>query len=211
MSEVLQELKHENCKIRILVDTDPISPREWDNLGKMVCWHRKYLLGDEQPSQSISPREYRQRLVSKAWPNAENWPDEKLDNYFDRHYIGLDLYVYEHGGITMSASPFSCPWDSGQVGFIYVSVREARKQLRSNYSRKTVEEILRGEVEIYDAYLTGEVVGYEVTGQNGELIDSCWGFYPSGQLSDRYDYIIAEARQAAERVPFRNGTGRESI
>ena len=28
------------------------NPRDWDNLGVMACWHRRYDLGDEQPQCS---------------------------------------------------------------------------------------------------------------------------------------------------------------
>jgi len=30
----------------ILRDSDPINPREWDNVGSMICWHSRYNLGD---------------------------------------------------------------------------------------------------------------------------------------------------------------------
>jgi hypothetical protein len=33
--------------LKIMLDCDPQNPREYDNLGKMICWHRKYRLGDE--------------------------------------------------------------------------------------------------------------------------------------------------------------------
>ena len=32
--------------IKVFVDEDPQSPREWDNAGTMVCFHRRYNLGD---------------------------------------------------------------------------------------------------------------------------------------------------------------------
>ena len=34
--------------VRIKRDDYPQNPREWDNLGTMVCGHRRYCLGDEQ-------------------------------------------------------------------------------------------------------------------------------------------------------------------
>jgi len=35
-----------NYTLKIVHDEDAQSPREWDNLGKMVCWHRNYNFGD---------------------------------------------------------------------------------------------------------------------------------------------------------------------
>ena len=44
---------NEHLTIKIAYDSDPINPRaEYDNAGKMVWWHRRYVLGDEQPSES---------------------------------------------------------------------------------------------------------------------------------------------------------------
>ena len=36
-----------SCIIKLVHDHDAESPREWDNLGSMVCAHRRYRLGDE--------------------------------------------------------------------------------------------------------------------------------------------------------------------
>lgn len=46
--------------------------------------------------------------------------------------------------------------------------------------KERVTEYLKGEVETYDQYLTGDVYGYKVFKvENGEEeeLDSCWGFY----------------------------------
>ena len=34
-------------ELKIVQDTDPESPRTWDNLGTMVCFHKRYELGDK--------------------------------------------------------------------------------------------------------------------------------------------------------------------
>jgi hypothetical protein len=36
---------------------------------------------------------------------------------------------------------------------------------------------MHAEIEMYGAYLAGEVYGYEVVDSNGNELDSCWGFY----------------------------------
>ena len=45
-----------NLRVKVKQDTDPMSPREWDNLGVMACWHRGYTLGDVQPKED--PQEW---------------------------------------------------------------------------------------------------------------------------------------------------------
>src|SRR5690606_13075957 len=96
--------------------------------------------------------------------------------------IILPLYLYDHSGITMSTTPFSCPWDSGQVGYIFVAKKKARAEY--GWSRLTrardvkVEKCLIGEVQVYDQYLQGGVWGYQAL-QDDEVVDSCWGFYGS--------------------------------
>jgi hypothetical protein len=137
--------------LKIHADGDSESPRQWDNLGTMVCWHDRYVLGDERPGGSP-------------------------DGYFDDEepFVRLPLYLYDHGGITMSTGPFSCPWDSGQVGWIYVTLDQVKKEFGvkavNGAIKKKVIACLESEVRVYDQYLRGAVWGYEY----GD--DSCWGF-----------------------------------
>jgi len=88
--------------------------------------------------------------------------------------ISLPLYLYDHSGITMNTTGFSCPWDSGQVGYIYVSKADARKE-RIPFGN--IKPILESEVETYNQYLTGEVYGYEILNVVRACIDSCCGFF----------------------------------
>jgi hypothetical protein len=121
----------------------------------MVCWHRRYNLGDEQNSNPV--RDMVQSLY-------------------------LPLFLYDHSGITMKTTPFSCQWDSSHVGWIYVTKENIRKEYGIKKITKKVKEmvyrILISEVEEYDQYLNGEVYGFIITDdETGEEIDSCWGFY----------------------------------
>lgn len=40
--------------LKIVQDECPEDPREWSNLGHMVCWHRHYRLGDKHSFASPS-------------------------------------------------------------------------------------------------------------------------------------------------------------
>lgn len=150
--------------IELVRDTDPINPREHDfHLGEMICFHRRYTLGDKH--------KYTSDMFS-------GWAD--MRKKLEKTHIMLPLFLYDHGGITISTTHFNCPWDSGQVGYIAAS----KDKVRSEYNvkaitpaiRKKVIQVLLGEVDEYDKYITGEVYGYRIF-RDGEEIDSCWGFY----------------------------------
>jgi len=173
--------KYRGYNIEILADDMPESSREWDNLGTMVCFHSRYALGDKH-NLSI---------------------DDVNDISGSSDCISLPLYLYDHSGITMNTSGFSCRWDSGQVGIIYVSKDEIRKEYgwkRITKSREAqIIKYLKGEVETYDMYLRGDVNGYQVT-KGGADIGSCWGYYGTEQCSeDARSVVDAEIKLAMKR------------
>jgi len=180
--------------IEIYPDSSPDSPREWDNLGTMVCFHKRYNLGDKHDYDKN---------------NYDSWGEMKEDIIKQENVDTiLPLYLYDHGGITMSTSPFHCPWDSGQVGWIFVSkekVTEEKLDLRNGY---TVKDILEGEVKTYDQYIMGDVYGYKVfevsTCDHGhehkEELDSCWGYYGDDECMDEAKSVVEyymKGRQSA--------------
>lgn len=204
------------------------SPREWDNLGFMACWHRRSWLGDNPKEvQRYSPEEYIRSLVydfaedSKQYKEWKNFKDgftegirkdmdvnawlednttmEDLWELFSTKYVYLPIYAYEHGGITIRSGSFSDPWDSGQLGFIYVSKEKALKEFsQKKWSKKLEEKVIRildGEIETYDQYLTGDVHGYMIYRPEDEdceeSVDSCWGFYGS-------KYAMKEAKSLVD-------------
>lgn len=219
MHEPVHTEELNGVKIEIVQDFDPESPREWANLGTMICFHSRYDLGDNRPDGDwvshlldLLGEEFTERL--DRWREAE-WVKrcqhlsgreyfkaeaelghdyrERVVDEFRAEFIALPLFLYDHSGITMNTTGFHCPWDSGQVGWIYVSREDVLKEYsRKRMSRKLrdkVEQILRGEVETYDQYLRGDVYGYVIR-KDDETEDSCWGFYGM-------DYCLEEARRIA--------------
>ena len=135
--------------IEVTIDEFASDPREMsDHLGTMVCFHGRYNLGDKH---GLSIEEAKELSAQED-------------------VISLPLYLYDHSGITMSTTPFSCPWDSGQVGFIYA------KKNAEGLSDDSIRETLEAEVKEYDSYLTGEVYRIDIFDiETGELIDCCSG------------------------------------
>jgi hypothetical protein len=200
-------IEYRGYSIEVHQDEDPSNPRkEFDHFGHMICWHRRYNLGDED--HPPSPEDWLRGLAGDHVPfSVDGLSVETLWKIVERYYLVLPLYLYDHSGITISTGRFSCPWDSGQVGWIYAS----HKEIRKNWSVKCVRhkvakhdgtrikaidyarELLEGEVKEYDQYLTGQVYGYVVKDKDGEDIDSCLGYF-----GDPDDYMLGEARSAVD-------------
>ncbi len=207
-SEPVETIDYKGFEIRIFYDECiDESPREWDNLGKMVCWHRRYTLGDEQPKEypigymiGVLCEEFADKIPCPQDSYLEDWlmeDDERVLKYFHKFAIQLPLYLYDHSGITINTTGFSCPWDSGQVGFIYVLKKDMLKEFSKKKMTKQLfakaEKILKQEVETYDQYLRGDVYGFQIIEPDCEdnNLDSCWGFYGM-------EYCIQEAKSNAD-------------
>jgi len=164
------QLKNGNY-IEVIQDNNPINPREeFDcNLTKMVCFHSKYSLGDKHEYKS---------------GDYGSWAEIKKAIEKDNDIaIIKGLWLFDHSGITIATEPFSCKWDSGQVGYVFITKQAAREMLSvKNITAKIREELINhldGEVEIYNQYLTGDVYGFKEYDKDGEEIDSCYGFFGS--------------------------------
>lgn len=172
MTEV-EQFEHAGVNVALYYDDDrPESPRDWAHVGHMVCWHRRADLGDET-------------IDTTGFESM----DELVQSFGAR--VVLPLYLYEHGGMTMSVGAFGDPWDSGQVGFIYATDERARSEFGEAVTDEQIRAALKCEVEEYDQWLRGDVYGYVITDSVGDDLDSCWGFYG-------LDYALEEARRAAE-------------
>lgn len=224
--------------VTVEFDNDPLDPREqYDNFGHMICWHRRYSLGDKHGYDS--PEEFLSEMVHDNTGNAERkkiiadvkrgkydglkleynrssreWElnvycdflkkwfteytfaaplDNELDLVFDAVVenmsmdalvsiaedlvVILPLYLYDHSGITMNTTGFSCRWDSGQVGWIYATKDEIRKEY-GKLTEDTIDaarRLLVAEVSEYDSYISGQCYGFRLY-EDGKEIDSCWGF-----------------------------------
>ena len=169
--ELIKEVKRNGKTLKIFVDEYPPNPREWTNLTKMVCFHKRYDLGDTQT-------DYRQEAF-------ESWDELKAEIIKkEKPLVIKPLYMYDHSEITISTSDFNDQWDSGQIGWVYITNKTIdvcgttikNDETFAQYKER-LGEYLEGEVNEYDQYLRGDVYLFKLTGENGEEIDSCGGFY----------------------------------
>ena len=181
----------ETRRIEIYHDEDAESPREGYNLGTMICFHNRYRLGDEHDFRSDDYASWTdlEKGILKAHPGG----------------VILPLYLYDHSGITMSTTPFSCPWDSGQVGFIVASAEKIRaaygvKRITKKVREKAIQS-LKSEVKVYDDFICGNVYGFAIFDENGNWADGCNGFIGSDLATNgMLDHIPADLREAAREA-----------
>jgi len=166
----------DNCSLEIYQDENPENPRtEYDNLGVMVCLHGRHNLGDNH--------EYRSKDFN-GWDELE----EQI-KYNNPDCVIMPLYLYDHSGITISTGSFNDRWDSGQIGFIFITKERIDRELKGNIER--AKEVLFAEVKTYDQYLRGDIYRFilrdkpcEKCGGPGEILDSCCEFYGDNPVNN---------------------------
>lgn len=183
--ELYEEIRKDNKILKIFYEEDGESPREWDNLSKLALNHKRYNFSNE---------------LNINFDNFGEW--DEVENHLKKEFgavIVKPVYMYEHSGIAISLTPFSCRWDSGQLGFICI----LKEDIKTEYGKvtkqtlKKAEKVLSGEFETYKNYVEGEVYGFQLfeevevkiikeykdgktekyTQTELKEIDSCWGFF----------------------------------
>ena len=139
-----------------------VSPREVDDhFGTMVCFHPRYALGDSHNyvdkddflremyldtvgNDEAGMKRY-ERMVNIVSSRFRHGPkpeeravDDAMQKVISEKYLMLPLYLYDHSGLAMSTETFvgkavHAEWDSGQVGWIYVSKEDALKEFDSDH------------------------------------------------------------------------------
>lgn len=200
----METIEYKGYKINIEQDEYPFNPRkEFDNLGIMACFHSRYDLGDEQKIHGLDHKDF------------NGWEEMKKHILKEKKAVVIiDLYLYDHSGITMFMKGDGGyrqheSWDSGQVGFIYITAEKAREE----YSKKRISkqlkakltEYLKGEVKTYDDYLTGNVYSYTVENADGKEIHSCSGYFgydheKSGLLESAKSEIDADIKHEDKKL-----------
>lgn len=172
MTTILSEKKlNKITSIEIFQDEDPMSPFDWDLLGEVIFSSKlRYNIG---------------KCLSDEGLSEQFKKDCKTSLY-------LPLYAYIHSGISLSCSndvyPFNCRWDTSYAGYIHVPVEKVRceynvKRITQNVKDK-VYSCLKSEIETINQWLNGEVYGFVTKNVQGDMIDSCWGFYGSDPFTN---------------------------
>ncbi len=261
--------------LQVMLDYEPENPRDEENtFGCMVCWYRRYNLGEQHSFDT--PNDFLKDLVLRTVPGntlfdyvrsgqshavrltsipttlkgegqanraiagvkspgqpGSEWKVERYDTYTKEWYeeetfcggfeeqkeeimdclidilpnhdllalagkenIVLPLFLYDHSGLSISASSFvgrevHAEWDSGQVGWIYATAGEVKETYGSvsTENMEKAKQCLLSEVKTYDAFLSGQCYGFRLY-KDGEEIQAGSGYF--GFLSDIVKELAAD-------------------
>lgn len=81
--------------LTVEVEVDDISENPREPIGTMVCWHRRYRLGDEHDFDT--PRDFQESDMKRA-------------------YVVLPIYLYDHSMLALSTEKFCRTSRSRRVG-----------------------------------------------------------------------------------------------
>lgn len=203
--------------LKIEPDDDPINPvKEYDLAGTMVFFHDRMTLGH--------PHDFKNDLMPEDEDGYQDHYEDSRSGFMqwmkdnESRILAIPVYAYEHGGITIRAGGKGVGWDSfdsGQLGYIYITHDNIRKEWGKHGKRISkaefakAEACLIAEVNAYDDYLNGNCYGYRVMDkETGETLDSCGGFLgdeeecrAEGEASAKF--YEKERRDAARQLQAR--------
>lgn len=200
--ELYKQITYKGHHINIYYDAEPKSPRKWDNLGTFYTSHPNY-----RPEEDF----YRHFEREEVFDRYGDFQDS-----FEKKYIALKIYLYDHSGLAISSGPFACRWDSGLFGMVAVSIEKVKKEYGwkkiTAARRRKIESYLQGEIDTYDQYLRGEIYGYRITPEDhdDEVLDSCWGFFGDNGIEqlkvecrDTIDGLVADRKKQEQEEVLR--------
>jgi len=196
---MLESIKYKGLTISINIDDFVENPREInDNLGTMICFHKRYDLGDKH---------------NYCHSDYQSWDEVKRAILKDNGAsLIFPIYMYDHSGLAFSLETFNgrlpqghAEFDSGRVGFMFVTKKKIRKEFgKAGKSEiEKVKKILEKELEIYEKYANGECYYFNITDEDDEIIDSCTGYYNSEDALEDAKSMVAYLEEEEKLRPTR--------
>lgn len=181
---MVREYKTEKGLVRIHVESEPVSPRVWDNVVTLHTRQGCPYFDNESPYETydelithygVTQSGYDRPAMYRDIENLINAAKEKGD-------IVKPLSIYSHSGdylyIGTPKDHFDGRWDCSLVGFGIIDSETIKREWDGDI--EVAEKYFKGEIETLSHYIAGEVYWYELLdAETGEVIDSCGGFYGS--------------------------------
>ena len=158
-------------RLKITYDENSESPREWSNLGYFITQDSRYNSPDQHE---------RLQFIIKDTGEYANTQAEHIklikSSYNDSNDKIIAIYPitkYEHSGVAYHLGT-AHGFDYSNNGF-YIITDKTQKEVGTK--KKDFEKVIKDEISTYNKYINGEVYNFVLYTEDGEIEDSCGGFY----------------------------------
>lgn len=189
MFDTIETIERGGLRARVVYDPNPMSPRDWDNLWTFSAEDRQYCIRDKGALGYYDDLRESGALVVPLWISYEY-------GELTAGYITDPLTDEDDAARTTErygAKRFS------PDGFAYVTredmLKEFNHRIVTARDKARALECLKDEIKDYNQYVTGQVYGIVVEDEDGDTIDSCWGYYDDNKLT--YTLLEAESMLSA--------------
>jgi hypothetical protein len=113
---------------------------------------------------------------------------------YEKNYFVFSVDAYIHSGVHLSLfKTVNYPdrrWDVSTTGFVLVSKEEWKDEDKAKEEATSL-------LETWNQYLCGDIWGFKVVDEEGEELNSCWGFYgedpeENGMMDHINDELVKE-------------------
>jgi len=184
---------------RNCTDIDEISSK-----NPVYIWQRGKEFSVEEPGDDPDNEEYWEEVSIVKTSDFSSWDElEEAVKALYPECLLLSVYKYEHSGVCYNTTGFSCPWDSGQVGYIFVTKETIQEEWDGD--REKAEKCLVGEIKEFSGWANGEIYCFYIyvrpesyvasdneddDDTDWELFDCCGGYYDLDYCKDTVTAII---------------------
>lgn len=202
-------------KVNIIRDNEcSLHPlHDFDNLGCFALDVKNYNIGDRNYIQTLRQKIENSNLFRQKYYNEYDLSNprdlKKLGEKLGLFAVNITVYGYLHSGLALSlerSGQFTCPFDSGVAGFIYVTKDDIRQYFNvRRVTKKHIEkatEILKAEFSLLKEFVEGNCFAFEIFDDQDNPVDYCGGFIGANiETNGMLDYIPEHLHeQAREKI-----------
>jgi hypothetical protein len=160
-------------KVTLSHDDCVESPAETQDGFQIFSFNTRHINFRHPEHFGVMPDKDGDPFFSSKDENGKPNPYKKL---YNRNLLFV-LSCYQHSGTAWSLSGEGpqCQWDTCSIAGVLILDEKSFKGMRRAKKLENARSFLKD----YSAWCNGEVYGYNIEDENGNHIDSCYGFYES--------------------------------
>lgn len=167
-------------KLVINYDENSESPREWSNLGYFITVDSQYTSPDDNNGTIYNIVKQTGNEASSIDEHIKLIKKEIKEQTGEKVIAIYPINKYEHSGVVYRMGT-AHGFDYSNNGF-YIITDKTQKE--TGTKKKHFEEAIKQELEVYTKWVNGEVYQFCLYDDNGEIIDSCGGFFSINEIKE---------------------------